>query len=132
MKKYLAENLVRMDCNKNETNLYSTSEKNTKSMINDKDIYLLISCLKYIINTDFEKIKKLSKYLKNVANLLNMLELPITWTLPTGLIIKQSYLETKSTSITPFMYSKIKLKLKVTIKDKYDKNKHLIFLIPSL
>lgn len=118
MKKYIAESLVKMDYNKDKTSWYSTSEKQTKSRINDKDLYLLISCLKYIINTDFEKIKKLSKYLKNVASLLNKMELPNTWTLPTGLTIKQSYLDSKSTSITPFMHSKIKINLKIKIKKK--------------
>ena len=92
----------------------------------------MISSLQYIISNDFEKIRKLIKYLKNIATLLNLLELPITWTLPTGLTIKQSYLETKSTTITLFMYSKIKLNLKVTIKDKYDKHKQARALMPNL
>ena len=34
-----------------------------------------ISCLKFLIINDFEKIKKLSKYLINVVNLFNLLEL---------------------------------------------------------
>lgn len=116
MKKYLQESLVWVDHDeKDKICWYSTSDKKSGLRINDKDLFLLISSLKYIITNDFEKIKKLSKYLKNVATLLNTLELPITWSQPTGLTIKQSYLETKSTSITPFMYSKLKLNLKVTI-----------------
>jgi DNA-directed RNA polymerase len=47
-------------------------------------------------------------------------------------VIKQSYLETKSTTITPFMYSKAKLNLKVTIKKKFDKNKQIRSLMPNL
>lgn len=132
MEKYLAESLVKLDCNDDKTSLYSTCENSTKSRINDKDLYLLISCLKFIIANDFEKIKKLSKYLKNIANLLNTLELPITWTLPTGLTIKQSYLETKSRSLTPFMHGNIKLNLKVAIKDKYNINKQVRGLRPNL
>lgn len=50
----------------------------------------------------------------------------------TGLTIKQGYLETKSASITPFMYSKIKLNLKVTVKDKFDFNKQIRALMPNL
>ena len=61
-----------------------------------------------------------------------MLELPITWTLTTGLTIKQNYLETKSISIAPFIYSKTKLNLKVTLKDKYDKHKQIRSLMPNL
>lgn len=131
MKKYLAESLVRLNCNKQDGPWYSTSENN-KQKINYKDLFLLIKCLKTIIHNDFEKIKKLGKYLLNIAKLLNLLELPITWTLPTGLTIKQSYLETKSTTITPFMYSKTKLNLKVTIKDKFDKPKQIRSLMPNL
>jgi DNA-directed RNA polymerase len=41
-------------------------------------------------------------------------------------------LETKSTTITPFTYSKIKLNLKLSIKDKYDKNKQVRALMPNL
>ena len=132
MKNYLASNLIIVDHKKDDTIWYSTCGSNTKYIINNKDLFLLISSLKYIITNDFEKIKKLSKYLKNVATVLTTLELPITWSLPTGLTIKQSYLETKSTTIEPFMYSKIKLKLKVTIKDKYDGNKQIRALMPNL
>lgn len=50
----------------------------------------------------------------------------------TGLTIKQSYLETRTTSITPFMYSKIKLNLKVTNKKKLDNKKQIRALMPNL
>lgn len=132
MKNYLASSLYLTNCNKDDTLWYSPTEKDTKNFINLKDLYLLISCLKYIIDNDFEKIKKLRKYLRNVATLLNALELPITWTLPTGLTIKQSYLKTDTTSITPFMSNKSKLTLKVTLKGKYDKNKQVRSLMPNL
>nr|YP_009543520.1 DNA-dependent RNA polymerase [Coniothyrium glycines]AYU74410.1 DNA-dependent RNA polymerase [Coniothyrium glycines] len=111
---------------------YSDSEKNKTIIINNKDVTLLINSIMSIIENDFRKIKKLIKYLKNIASIFNVLELPITWSLPTGITIRQSYLESKSTSITPFMYSKVKLNLKVTIKDKYDKKKQIRALMPNL
>ena len=92
MKKYLAESLVKIDCKQDDTSWYSVTEARTKTVINDYDLYLLISSLRYIIDNDFGKIRKLTKYLKNVATMLNFLGLPIVWTLPTGLTIKQSYL----------------------------------------
>ena len=131
MKKYLAESLVKIDSNEDETYWYSASETKNKAVINDHDLYLLISSLKYIISNDFVKIRKLTKYLKNIATILNVLGLPIVWTLPTGLTIKQSYLETQSTSIRPFMHSKVKLNLKVT-RNKYDHNKQIRALMPNL
>ena len=67
-----------------------------------------------------------------MAEILHTLWLPITCSLPTGFTIKQSYLESKSTTITPFMLSKIKLNLKVSIKNKYDRNKQVRALMPNL
>ena len=61
-----------------------------------------------------------------------MLELPIVWTLPTGLTVKQNYLATKSTSITPFIHSKVKLNLKTTDKEKINKEKQIRALMPNL
>lgn len=85
-----------------------------------------------IIDKDFRKIKKLTKYLNNIADIFYKVQLPITWNLPTGLTIRQSYLETKSTTITPFMYSKVKLTLKTSLKGKFDKNKQVRALMPNL
>lgn len=134
MKKYIAESLsfVEYDGTYSWYTASNDTEADNKLTINNKDIFLLIRSLQNIITNDFEKIKKLGKYLKNIASLLNTLELPITWTLPTGLTIKQSYLKTTSTPITPFMYSKIKLNLKVTVRDKYDEDKQIISLMPNL
>lgn len=83
MMKYLAESLVRVDNTDTNTdtdtgNWYCSSEGDKKNIINDSDLYLLISSLQYIINNDFQKIRKLTKYLNKVAELLNILELPIT------------------------------------------------------
>lgn len=131
MHNYITECLSPIESLK-ENNImwYSSSEKD-KSLINTNDISLLIHFLNKIINEDFEKIKKLSKYLNNIATLFITLNLPITWTLPTGLTIKQSYLETISTSITPFMYSKIKINLRVTVKETLAKNKQITAFMPN-
>lgn len=131
MKKHLASSLTMINRTKDDTTWYFTSESD-KKMISAHDLSLLIKSLRFIIDNDFEKIKKLVRYLKNVATLLNILGLPIIWTLPIGLTINQSYLKTKSTSITPFMYSKIKLNLKVTVKNKFDVNKQIRALMPNL
>lgn len=140
MKKYITDSLFKVDYEEeeedeyeeNKSYWYSSSEKLSKPFINDKDIWLLISTLKCIIEKDFVKIRNLIKYLKNIANLFNTLELPISWALPTGLTITQSYLESRSSSRTPFRYSKVKLNLKVSIKDKFDKNKQVRSLMPNL
>jgi hypothetical protein len=79
MKDYVIANLYKIK----EENLtqaeywYSASPNKSEPTINIKDVFLLVSSIKEVINKDFDKIKKLTKYLKNVANILNILELPI-------------------------------------------------------
>ncbi len=90
-----------------EDGWYKPHDKSDKYLINIKDIILLTHTIKDVIFKDSEKMKNLVKYLNNIAKGFffrkkNTLELPITWTLPTGLTVKQSYLETKKTSLTPF------------------------------
>lgn len=78
------------------------------------------------------RLKKWTKYIKNVANLFYSLSIPITWSLPNGLTIYQSYLTTKNTTITPFMYSKTKITLKQSIAGSYEKNKQIRAFMPNL
>lgn len=118
MKKFVKETLyfVRWD-NKEKTSWYSNHEdakENSLPLVNDHDISLLISCIRRIITNDFEQIKKLTKYLTNVAKVLTYLELPISWNLPPDLTVIQSYLLTTIATISPFLYSKIKINLKVS------------------
>lgn len=47
-------------------------------LINDKDLNILVGSISYIIQNDFTKIRNLTKYLKNIAYILCVLELPIT------------------------------------------------------
>jgi hypothetical protein len=75
-----------------QLNIIDLAEINNKPIINDCDLSLLISSIKEIIDNDFLKIKKLTKYLRNIANIMNMLELSLTWSLPSGISITQSYL----------------------------------------
>lgn len=53
IKNYLTDILVKLDCNEGDKSWYSTSESNSKYKISDKDLYLLITTLKSIINNDF-------------------------------------------------------------------------------
>ena len=60
------------------------------------------------------------------------LGVPITWTLPHGLEVNQSYLEVNSERIRPFTYSRASLTLSTTNKEKYCKTKQTIALMPNL
>jgi len=112
-----------------------------KRLINDNDIILLAKTIYEIIYRDFPKIKKLSEYLFNVAKICDKLRIPISWSLPHGLHIHQSYLLTTSSKIKPFAYSESSLTLKVPVYHKDDKlkknpllskNKQKISLMPNL
>ncbi len=67
MKKYFVDSLKLKSYDEvNKMNIYTDGKDNT---INDKDATLLIDCVKDVIFNDFNKIKKLIKYLKNVGTL---------------------------------------------------------------
>ena len=70
--------------------------------------------------------------MKNVAKLFNTLNLPITWNLPSGLKISQSYLATDTKEIRPFSYSKTKLILNIVRKNKFDYKRQVRALMPNL
>jgi hypothetical protein len=108
MKKYVTESLIKFGYDEDiSVYWYTDNNKNNDMLIND--CKLLINCITNVIFYGYEKIKKLSKYLIKVAKLYNMLELPIIWELPNGLIIKQSYMQTITSYITPFFIIKLNL-----------------------
>ena len=124
MRKYVKDNIHLVDIEKNDNlSWYSKSERQTKPWINNKYILLLVNLITSIIQNDFEKLKKLLKYLRNIATILTLIGLPIFWSLPHGLIVRQSYLETKSVSIRPFFKSKAKINIQITDKNNYNKKK---------
>lgn len=132
MRKYLVSE---MEFVRNADKLSWYSQKDDQkqiNLINNKDITLLMDVIQHIINNDFEKIKKLIKYLANIATALTLLGLPIVWFLPHGLVVRQSYLEVKSTSIRPFVYSKAKINIQVVNKDALDKLKQIRAFMPNL
>lgn len=132
MREYLKNELEQLEYYKESKCYWYVSKEGGSHRINSNDITLLISIISKIIKHDFSKVNKLIKYLRNVAKLFNFLNLPIYWALPSGLKIYQSYLESKSITINPFSYSKVKLNLKVSSKDKFDHNKQVRALMPNL
>ena len=132
MGEYLRSELDQKNYDENIKCYWYTGKDDPNNSINSNDITLLINIITNIIKHDFNKINKLIKYLRNIAKLFNTLNLPIYWSLPSGLNIYQSYLQSKSVTISPFAYNKIKLNLKVSSRDKLDHNKQLRALMPNL
>ena len=72
---YIKSNLCCLDSS--DIKWYTASDTEKTNRVNNKDLHILVGLIKQVIMNDFEKIRKLTKYLKNVATLLNLLELPI-------------------------------------------------------
>jgi len=133
MKKYFIGELFEVSNNdKKGTNWYSKQENEVRPWLCDKDISLLVSAIHSIVTKDFEKIKKLRSYLKSVAIVFSVINLPIIWYKDDGLVVIQGYLEEKSCSIRPYLYSNTKLNIRVLNKDKFNSNKQIRSLMPNL
>lgn len=132
MKNDFKEELEQLEYDKENKCCWYDDNSKAGNFINTHDISLLITTIKRIIEHDFTKIVKLTKYLRNVAKLFNVLNLSIYWSLPSGLNIYQSYLSSKSITISPFTYSKIKLNRMASKKDKFYHNKLVRALMPNL
>lgn len=129
---YLKDELEEIKYDKNLKGYWYCNKDSPDNLINSNDVSLLVNIINNIIKKEFTKINKLIKYLRNVAGLFHKLNLPIYWVLPSGLEIYQSYLESKSITISPFSYSKVKLNLKVNTKDSFCYKKQLRSLMPNL
>lgn len=103
--------------------MWYSLEENDKNIINNHDIDVLVGLIDEIIYKDFLRISKLIDYLRNVASLCCKLNVPISWSLPHGLNIKQSYLEVKTTRVSVFNFSKTRLNIKIPDNNKLNKSK---------
>lgn len=126
---YIKESLIEEEIN-GEWWYHDKSNKSIK--ISTKDIFLLIKIISNIVFIDYPKISKMSYYLKNVSKLMSALSLPIYWSLPNGLNVYQSYLEVKSTTISPFTFSKVRLNINVPNNNALDTKKQTLALMPNL
>ncbi len=95
------------------------------------DFNLMSKTIREVLTLNFSKMNNLIRYLKLVAKVMNKLGLPIPWTLPSGVYVQQSYLDTDDVSLKPFSYSKHKFTLKIK-KDNYDNKKQVRAFMPNL
>lgn len=101
-------------------------------MINYADINQLVVFMNEIIFVNYNKIKLLSKYLLDICEILNKLNLPVVWRLPTGLEVHQKYMKKHTKNIRPFKTTRTALALTITDKVSMDTKKQKTALMPNL
>jgi DNA-directed RNA polymerase len=84
-----------------------------------------------VLSNEFKKMKELNKYLLRVSNICSELGLPIVWTVPSGLNVKQKYLKSEAIELKPFKYSRTTFSIKKLTKV-INTNKQNRALMPNL
>lgn len=97
-----------------------------------KDIWLLTRILNNIIYVKYPQIKNLLNYLKDVCEIMSTQNLPIVWDLPTGLIVKQQYLKTKTKVIRPYKGKDNSISISIIDPNITNKVKQFTALMPNL
>lgn len=123
LKKYLKEHFINSD---EKDWLYLQSE-NIK--LKYTDLNLLAKLTREILSVNFTKMNYLMNYLKTTAKLLTNLGFPIPWTLPTGVDVQQSYLDTDTVRLKPFSYEKNRFTLKIN-NSNFDEMRQIRSLCP--
>ena len=69
------------------------SKNNKEVKLTNNDLFLLVKTIEKIIYTEFPKLQEFNNYLKEVATICTRLNMTISWSLPSGLNVNQSYLD---------------------------------------
>ena len=75
---------------------------------------------------------ELKSYLRTIVKICTKLNMPIPWVIPSGAIISQSYLDSKTLKIKPFGFIDSRYNFKTVIKDRFDLVKQSNALMPNL
>lgn len=116
---------------KNSYKVLYKSPINEEVILNNFDLNLFISTLEKVFINEFPKLKLLSNYLLNIASICSFLNISITWALPSGLEVKQYYVDSEAIRLKPFKFKKSTYNLKIKT-NKLDKKKQSRALMPNL
>lgn len=123
---------------KNHFNVVKTESTKTYVHPSNKDIYLkdsdfmlLSKVIDKILINEFPKLQEFILYLKKVAQICTILNIPIIWAVPTGLNINQYYTDSEAIRLKPFTNRKITYTLAIGNKKLY-KSKQIRALMPNL
>lgn len=87
-----------------EIEVYSTDENSTETYITKEDVYTFVRMFKAVLDRVFPKFKFLNDYTKAIVKIFSKLNIPIPWTLSSGALISQSYLNYNSVKLKPFSF----------------------------
>lgn len=107
-------------------------KNDTSIRLKSLDFTVLGKGLRKVLHEKFHKLELLLKYLDQVARVCTLLEIPIIWTLPTGLVVRQSYMISDEVRIKPFSHSNKKFSMKVLNKTKFNNSKQITAFMPNL
>jgi hypothetical protein len=124
IKSYKLENINK------ETYLYVYKE-DPNILLTIKDFYILTKSIENILYTEFPKLQAFNNYLKKVAEICSILNITITWSLPSGLNVHQYYKDTEAIRLKPFKFSTKTFNL-VKFINKLNKAKQIRALMPNL
>ena len=125
---YIKDNFELME----DSKVWYYSKDDNELQLKSSDFTLLGKGLKKVLNYKFHKLSLLLKYLEDLAIVCTLLEIPILWTLPSGLEVKQSYMLTDEIRIKPFHYSNKRFSLKILNKGRLNSQKQIIAFMPNL
>lgn len=131
---YLKEHFDKLSDSKFNYNPYSLEyvyKEDCNVILCHKDLTLIALGLKEVLEQNFPKLKLLITYLKNIARIFTKAGMIITWKSSSGLLVSQSYIESKEIKLRPFSYNKSTFSLKVST-DKINAKKQIRSLMPNL
>lgn len=130
--KIIYEEIISGVITKKDIYVYSLDENSLNKYITKKDIYLFMRIINDVLTNVFPKYKKLNNYTKTIVKIFIKLNIPIPWTLPSGAIISQSYLNSKTLKLKPFSFMNFKYNFKTIIKNEFYSNKQRNAIMPNL
>ena len=108
------------------------SKEDGNVILHSSDFNSIGKALREVLEYKFPKLKLLLDYLEEIAKVCSILQIPIMWTLPSGLVVKQGYLTEDEIRIKPFFFHKNRISLKTLNKDKLNRTKQIRAFMPNL
>ena len=114
-----------------DNTVYTVSDE-LENYITSKDIYRFVKYFKVVLDNEFPRMKLLNTYLRSIIKICTKQNMTIPWPLPSGAIISQSYLNSKTLKMRPFAFIKSKYNFRTILKDEFDGVKQLNATMPNL